>query len=106
MILKVQQLTTFGFATDWIKPSTEVRHGCLLSPYLFIFSTEIMSNKICQSNEVNGIPLLRNEVKLSQFGDDTNLLCSNLISVENGLQLIRSLSEASGLKLNIGKTNS
>ena len=71
-----------GFATNWIKPCTEVRQGCPLSPYLFILSAEIMSNKIRQSNEVNGISLFGNEIKLSQFADDTNLLCSNLISVE------------------------
>ena len=57
-----------------------------------------MSNKILQSNEVNGIPLYRDEIKLSQFADDG---CLNLISVENGLQLIRSFGEVSGLKLNI-----
>ena len=63
-----------------------------------------MSNKIRQCNEVHGISLFRNEIKLSQFADDTNLLCSYLISVENGLQLIRSFGEISGLQLNIGKT--
>ena len=93
-----------GFATNWIKPSTGVRQGCPLSPYLFILSAEIMSNKIRQCNEVHGISLFRNEIKLSQFADDTNLLCSDLISVENGLQLIRSFGEISGLQLNIGKT--
>ena len=93
-----------GFATNWIKPSTGVRQGCPLSPYLFILLAEIMSNKIRQCNEVHGISLFRNEIKLSQFADDTNLLCSDLISVENGLQLIRSIGEISGLQLNIGKT--
>ena len=66
-----------GFATGWIKPSTGVRQGYPLSPNLFIFSIEILFNKICRSIVVSGIPLFRNEIKLSQFADHTNLLCSD-----------------------------
>ena len=29
-----------GFATNWIKPSTGVRQGCPLCPYLFILTAE------------------------------------------------------------------
>jgi len=49
-----------GFATDWIKPSTGVRQGCPLSPYLFIIKAELMSSKIGQSSEVKGVSLFQN----------------------------------------------
>ena len=35
-----------GFAKDWFKPSEGVRQECSLSPYLFILTAEILSNKI------------------------------------------------------------
>ena len=37
-----------GFITSWFKPTKGVRQGCLLSPYLFILSAEVFSNKIRQ----------------------------------------------------------
>ena len=42
--------------------------------------------------------------KLCQFADDTNLFCADLMSVENGLRIIKEFGEISGLKLNIEKT--
>ena len=61
-----------GFATNWIKPSRGVRQGCPLSPFLFALSAELMANKIRQSTNVKGNCLFGNELKLSQFANDTN----------------------------------
>ena len=75
-----------GLATNWIKPSRAVRQGCTLSPFLFVLSAELMASKIHQfSTNVTGICLSGNEFKLSQFADDTNLICSDLASADNAL---------------------
>ena len=66
-----------GYATNWIKPSTGVRQACPLSLYLFILTAEIMSTKIRQSGDVKGISIFGKEIKVSQFADDTNLLCKD-----------------------------
>ena len=76
-----------GFLTKWFRPSTGVRQGCPLSPYLFILSAEIMANKLRQDPSIKGIEILGNELKLSQYADDTNLLCADLASVENSLEV-------------------
>ena len=60
-----------GFITSWFKPSKGVRQGCPLSPYLFILSAEVLSNKIRQESSVRGIKVFVKEIKLSQFADDT-----------------------------------
>ena len=93
-----------GYATNWIKPSTGVRQGCPLSPYLFILAAELMSIKIRQSSAVKGISIFEREIKISQFADDTNLSCLDLSSVEKGLQIAVDFGEISGLRLNLEKT--
>ena len=93
-----------GFATNWFKPTRGVRQGCPLSLYLFILGTEILSNRLPQTVEIKGINLFGNEVKISQFADDTNLFCADVTSVEHALNTASRFGVISGLKLNMKKT--
>jgi len=93
-----------GYTTNWLKPSTRVRKGCPLSPYLFILTAELMSNKIHQSIDFKGMSVFEKEIKVSQFANDTNLFCANLFSVEKAFQIAADFGAISGLKLNITKT--
>ena len=45
-----------------------------------------------------------NELKLSQFADDTNLFCADLISVEKAFNIISDFGKMAGLRLNVKKT--
>ena len=76
-----------GLRTNWFKPSKGVRQGCPLSPYLFILSSEILSNKIRQDPNIKGIKIYENEIKLSQFADDTTLFNADLASLERTLKI-------------------
>ena len=93
-----------GFTTRQLKLSRGVRQGCPLSPYLFILSEEILATKIRQDNSICGICIFHKEFKISPFADDTSLICSNLISVQNALLVLNEFWTLSGLKLNESKT--
>ena len=62
-----------------------------------------MSNKTRRSDTVKGVSLCGNEIKISQFADDTNLIC-DIPSVENALQVLLGFGKISGLTLNKEKT--
>ena len=93
-----------GFCTNPFKLSRGVRQGCPLSPYLFILSVEILACKIRQNREIQGIQIFEKEFKISQFADDTSLLCSSCESVKNAIQVLNNFGAVSGLRLNPSKT--
>jgi len=88
-----------GFMTNWFRPSRGVRQGCPLSPYLFVLSTEVLFSKIRQEPSISGIKIFGHEIKLSQFADDTNLFCADLISVENALKTVGDFGRLVGLQV-------
>ena len=91
-----------GYATNWITPSTGVRQGCPLSPYLFIQAAELQRSM--KTRQVKEISIFEREIKISQFAGDTNLLCFDLSSVGKGLQIAVDFGEISGLGPNLQKT--
>ena len=94
-----------GYMTNYFKTSRGVRQGCPLSPFLFILSVELLVLKLRYIPECKGISLPNSqEVKLSQFADDTTLILSDIDSLKASLHHINSFGEILGLKLNVTKT--
>ena len=63
-----------GWSTDFFKLERGVRQGCPFSPYLFILGVEILAETIRTNKSVKDIPVQENEIKLSQYADDTTLI--------------------------------
>ena len=56
-----------------------VRQGCPLSGTLFVIAIELLAERIRRSEEIKGITVNKHEeVKLSQYADDTTLLLSDI----------------------------
>ena len=61
-----------------------------------------MQNQTRQNNK--GITVFQKELKLSQFADDTTLLCNDCNSVNRAITVLNSFANLSGLRLNPSKT--
>ena len=59
-----------------------MRQGCPLSGLLFVLAIELLGNAIRQSQSISGIKIGRNEIKLSQYADDTTVFVSDIKSAE------------------------
>ena len=94
-----------GWVSNFFKPTRGVRHGCPLSPYLFVLSVEVMAEAFRKNEKIRGITVKAKNIKLRQYADDTRLILDGSIeSFEESLRLLDLFGEVSGLRLNCGKT--
>ena len=81
-----------------------VRQGDPLSLYLFVTAVEILAIVIRNQENIKGITIAGLETKLLQFADDTTAVLSDLDSAQALFELLQLFEKASGLKLNVTKT--
>ena len=60
--------------------SSRTRHGCPLSPLLFNIVLKVLATAIGQEEEIKGIQIGKEEVKLSLFTEDMILYIENPIN--------------------------
>ena len=77
------------------------RQGCPLSPLLFNIVLEVLATAIRQEEEIKGIQIGKEEVKLSLFADDMILNIDNpKDSTKKWLELINEFSQVAWHKIN------
>jgi hypothetical protein len=77
-----------------------MRQSCPLSPLLFNIVLEFLARAIRQDQEIKGIQIGKEEVKLSLFADDMILyLRDPKSSTKKLLEIINSFSRAAGYKI-------
>ena len=69
-----------------------------------ILSAEVLSKKIRQDSNLRGIKIFGEEIKLSQFTDDTTLFNEDIESLEMALKIVGDFGRIAGLSLNVKKT--
>ena len=95
-----------GHASSFFLPGRGVRQGCPLSPYLFVIAVELMSLWLKQKSNIDGITSKDgNDYMISQFADDTTIAIQNTKdNIRKTFEAIEFFGKASGLRLNIDKT--
>ena len=94
-----------GHASKHFNLERGVRQGFPLSGTLFVIAIELLAERIRRSEEIKGITVNEHEeVKLSQYADDTTLLLSDIQSVSNLFALLSLFEKCSGLKINRRKS--
>ena len=94
-----------GWSSDLFDIQRGVRQGCPLLPYLFILSAEILAKAIRKNPNIRGISINNNDIKISQYADDTTFILDGSREVLiSALRVLDEFSSLSGLKLNDTKT--
>ena len=94
-----------GWASKFFEIQRGVRQGCPLSPYRFVLSVEVLAKAIRENKNIKGILVNQNEIKISQYADDTTLILDgSKSSLESSLKILDKFGAVSGLRLNDKKT--
>ena len=97
-------VTNNGYLSSYFKLSRGIRQGCPISAMLFLLVAEIAAILIRKSNDVKGIVVKGEVIKLCQLADDTTLFLTDQQSVKSALEIFDDFHKYSGLKLNKPKT--
>ena len=93
-----------GFATAHFDIQRGVRQGDPLSPYLFIIVLETLASTIRSDNDIRGIMVDGQEIKLGLFADDLPWFLKNDKSLIKFLELVLLFGKCSGLVINHNKS--
>ena len=81
-----------------------VRQGCPLFGILFVLGIELFSRRLKKDPTIKGIQVNKQELKISQYADDTTVFVHDLDSVTSLLSLLNDFHACSGLEINTTKT--
>ena len=88
--------------TDWFQIGKGVRQGCILSPCLFNFHAEYITQNARLDKAQAGIKIGRN-INNFRYADDTTLMAEMEEELRSLLMKVKAESEKVGIKLNIQK---
>ena len=94
-----------GVLSEFFPIERGCKQGDPIAPYLFLLCAQVLYEMIQSNTMIKGIKIGQEEIKISQFADDTTIFMdgseSSLQQILNILEVFGSLS---GLKMNMSKT--
>ena len=93
-----------GVTTGYFPVRRGVKQGDPLSAYLFILAIEILAIHIRQYEEIHGIKIDNEEMKLSIYADDITVFVSDVTSAKLVFKTLELFRKTSGLSVNLEKT--
>ena len=89
--------------SDWFNIGQGVRQGCILSPALFNLYAEYIMRRVLE-NWNGGLSIGGYKLCNLRYADDTTLVATSALELEELLLIVKAKSEALGLRLNVSKT--
>ena len=99
-------ISSNGFLSTPFSLSRGVRQGCPLSLLFYIKNGQVINLNIKSNDKIVGYPIpnQKENIKLSQYADDTNLFVLTEQSIIETLNFFKQYNLATGTTINISKT--
>ena len=89
-----------GEISEWTYIKRGVRQGCIISPDLFSLYAEIIMRKVKQRSDHLKFTINSVNIQNIRYADDTVLLATNKVDLENLLHILKEESEIRRLNIN------
>ena len=89
---------------DWFKIGKGVHQGCILSPRLFNFCAEYITQNAGLDEAQAGIKIAGRNINNVRYADDTTLMAESEEELKGLLMKVKEESEKAALQVNIQKT--
>ena len=89
---------------DWFQTGEGVHPGCILSPCLFNFYAEYITQNAGLDEAQAGIKIAGRNINNLKYADDTTLIAESEEELKSLLMKVKEDSENAGSKLKIQKT--
>ena len=89
---------------DFFNIERSAKQGDPISPLIFTLVLEPLLHCIRKDENIKGITIENNEIKLSGYADDISYFCKNIVSAQNVIKKIEIFSKVSGLEINKTKS--
>ena len=93
-----------GVTTQYFPLTRGVRQGDPLSGYLFIIELELLAHKIRNDENITGIRIGSQEIKITSYVDDITVFVSDRTSARRVFDIFQKFTKISGLKVNVSKS--
>ena len=97
-------ITNNGHISECFDINRSTRQGDPISPLVFILCLEILFITLRSDENIQGIKIEKNEIKLTSYADDATYFMKNKQSTELLLNTIEKFSKVSGLEVNRTKS--
>ena len=97
-------VTNNGHISETFDIKRSTRQGDPISPLIFILGLEVLFITLRSDENIKGIKIENNELKLTAYADDASYFMRDKKSAENLLKKIELFSKTSGLEVNRSKS--
>lgn len=97
-------LINSGTTSPHFNPGRGIRQGCCVSPFIFLLVIELLSALIRKNDNIKGVKMGQEEIKIAHFADDMTVMLADEASLTELLRVLKEFETWSGLKVNKSKT--
>ena len=95
----------FGFQSEFFVKGRSINQGCIISPGIFLLTSEILASKLINNSNIKGIKIGHIEYLLSQFSDDIDMyLAYDLTTLNAVIDTLVDIELHTGLTVSYEKT--